>query len=138
METSLFRGRAFANLLLLCSFIVVGFSGLVLLGAPRGRIPGWEFLWLGKGEWAELHEHFGILMIVLTAVHLWLNWKPLKSYFRAKMAEKPVENFLGKIRLEFLAAILVCVVLAAASLHEEPEHAGADPKGPQAQQQGSP
>jgi hypothetical protein len=117
MEKQLFRTRAFVSLLMLCSFAMLALSGFVLYAAPRGRPAGWGFLFLDKGEWVNLHIVFGVLFPVLTAVHLGFNWKPLVGCVRAKLAENPVRSVLGKMRLELLAAILLCVLLSLATLN---------------------
>ncbi|OGW75361.1 MAG: hypothetical protein A2Z72_06990 [Omnitrophica bacterium RBG_13_46_9] len=53
------------NPLLFASFVIQAVSGVMLL--------------LGKGGFDELHEYNGVLLIVLAAIHLALNWGWVKS-----------------------------------------------------------
>ncbi len=120
MTTSVFRGRAFVSLLMLCSFAVVAVSGLVLYAAPRGPAGDWFFLWLSKREWASLHVVFSVLFPALVAVHLAFNWKPLVSYIKRKIEQAQPGATLALLRLELLAALVVCVLLGMATLNNWP------------------
>jgi len=59
------------------SFIITALSGLVIKffmpsGVRQGRFQ--EFLGVQKGAWSEVHDFFGILMIILVLVHFILHW----------------------------------------------------------------
>lgn len=65
------------DFLALVSFIITALSGLAIKffmpsGVRQGRFQ--EFLGIQKGTWSGAHDFFGILMIVLVAIHFILHW----------------------------------------------------------------
>ena len=66
-------------------FSVLALSGLMLFLSPPGRVANWTnwtLLGLRKGEWGGLHVWFGALFLVMSALHVFFNWRPLVSYLR--------------------------------------------------------
>jgi hypothetical protein len=65
------------NFLALFFFVVTALSGLAIKffvpsGVRQGRLQ--EFLGIQKNAWSEIHDWFGILLIVLVVIHLILHW----------------------------------------------------------------
>ncbi len=101
------RVRSFVSSLLLFSFVFVSFTGVVLFFAPRLRAAmneGWSFLFLTRQQYNEIHLGFSLIFLILSVVHLFLNWHSLKNYVASK------KNF-GFIKKEFVAAFFVSLIL---------------------------
>jgi hypothetical protein len=80
--------KYFINALLfidICSTAIIG----LLLGfvIPKGNgHPGTRyFLGLPRHQWGDIHLYLAVLLLILLAVHLWLNWtwvvQSTKRYF---------------------------------------------------------
>lgn len=107
-KQTLFRFRPFVSLLTGFSFLGVALTGAVLFITPPGRIAnwtGWTVWGLMKHQWSALHFGFSMVFIVACVLHIWLNFKPLVSYFIGTV------NTARKLRLEWIAALLVCGVV---------------------------
>jgi hypothetical protein len=108
-----FQFRAFVSILTGFSFLVVSFSGVVLFFSPQGRIANWSnwtFWGVDKHRWGDLHTCFSVLFILAAAVHIWLNRKPLVTYFAAKL------QTARKFRSEWLVAAALCGLFVWGSL----------------------
>lgn len=104
-----FQGRAFTTFMMAATFVVVSLSGVVLFFAPNGREArqqGWEMIFLGKGEWIDVHILFGYLCIAVAVFHIWLNRKPLLGYLKQRASK-----IHCGIRPEWMLALLICIAL---------------------------
>lgn len=113
-----FQIRPFISILLLLSFLLLAFSGLMMYLRPEGSIAswtGWNILGIDKKGWEGIHTVFCILFLVVASIHLVLNWKPLLHYLARKRALKR-----GFHRELAAAASLVVIVFAFAVLHLPP------------------
>lgn len=59
------------------SFLITAVSGLAIKifmpgGVRQGRLQ--EFLGVQKGIWSQIHDWFGILLIIFVVIHLILHW----------------------------------------------------------------
>ncbi len=76
------------SLLVLLSFLIMLFSGIVLYIAPEGsfsRWTGWTVLGLSKSDWELQHTIFSYVFSLVALVHIFVyNIIPLISYFRKK------------------------------------------------------
>ena len=82
-----FSTKGFTSLLLTCSFLVLGVSGVILYLTPRGRTAhwtDWTVTGLGKEEWAALHTNLAILFLAAAGLHLVLNWTMFWGYIKKK------------------------------------------------------
>lgn len=119
MGKAVFQGRAFVSMLMALGIVIVTVSGVALYVAPRGwaaQALDWRFLFLGKRDWINLHIVFGLLFPLAVAAHIWLNRKPLAGYLRRHLQGQIVLDWLGRLRLELFAALIVCLFLGAATL----------------------
>jgi hypothetical protein len=108
-----FRFRAFVSLLTTFSFVVLAITGAILYIAPPGRVANWtNWTWwiLTKHQWIGLHLCFATLFLVVSVLHVWLNFKPLTSYFVRKA------QAASKFRIEWLLSIVVCGIVFAGAL----------------------
>ncbi|MDD5586324.1 MAG: DUF4405 domain-containing protein [Alphaproteobacteria bacterium] len=123
MGKTIFQGRAFVSMLMALGIVIVTVSGVALYVAPRGwaaQAQDWRFLFLGKRDWINLHIVFGLLFPLAAGVHVWLNRKPLAGYLRSRLRGQIVLDWLCRLRLELLAALIVCLFLGAAVLRSFP------------------
>ena len=98
-------------------FVMLVITGAVLFLAPPGRIANWtdwRILALGKHDWIDLHIWFALVFLLAGLCHLWLNWKPLISYFKSRATKR-----LG-LRWEWIAAGVVCLGIFAGTRSEIP------------------
>ncbi len=118
---AVWSNRAFTSLLLAALFLVLTVSGCVRYFAPRCRDAnwgGWDVLGLGKDEWVTLHMAAAAAFIIIAALHVVLNWRPLLSYFRVSQAggRRYVREFLAAIIIAAAIVMLSLAMLPPASL----------------------
>ena len=82
-----FRLRAFVSLLSAFGFLLLAITGIILYVTPPGRIANWTNWTLGglnKHQWIHLHICFSAVFLIVSVLHVWLNFKALASYFASK------------------------------------------------------
>jgi hypothetical protein len=108
-----FRFRAFVSLLTAFSFITLGATGAILYITPPGRVANWTNWTLGglsKHQWIAVHICFSTLFLIVSILHIWLNFKPMMSYFVSKA------KTASALRLEWILAIAVCGIVCTGAL----------------------
>jgi hypothetical protein len=90
------------------AFLAIGLTGVLMFF--HVRLPGMTFL----------HEIGGLLFVVVTVLHLRLNWRPLLSYFRQRRGR--IALWTGTV----LTAVLLILGLGHDSAHDR--HGG--PRSP--------
>jgi hypothetical protein len=108
-----FNWRAFFSVLAGLSFLGMVFTGVILFVVPPGRIAnwtGWTIIGLTKHQWIGLHDWFSIIFIVASVFHVYLNWKPLVSYFKNKVSKA------FALRIEWAVALVICCVVFIGTL----------------------
>ena len=116
-QAKLFRFRAFVSLLTTFAFVFMGTTGIVLFITPPGRIANWTnwtFWALSKHQWIGIHICFGVLFLLGSLLHIWLNFKPLVSYFVNKA------QAASKIPIEWLLTMIICAVVFIGALKPFP------------------
>lgn len=108
-----FRFRPFVSLLTAFSFVALAITGAVLYITPPGRVANWTnwtFWGLSKHQWGALHICLSTLFLIVSVLHIWLNFKPLINYFvnKAKAA--------SALRLEWIVAFAVCALVCIGAL----------------------
>lgn len=67
------------DILIFIAFIIEAVSGFVLWKVlPRGS-GSWIFL---RSKWIVIHDWFAVALTILVIVHLLLNWRWIRSWFR--------------------------------------------------------
>ena len=105
--------RSFVSVLLTFSFAVLVFTGIILFITPPGRIAhwtGWKILGLGKEQWGAVHICFSICVIIASILHIYLNFRPLLSYFKDRLTKK------FAFRLDWFAALILCIAVFAGAV----------------------
>lgn len=104
--------RAFASVFAGLSFILMTVTGLVLFFAPSCRIAretSWTVWGHSKDQWSAIHIWLGIAFVFASFIHVYLNWTALINYFKSKVRKG------WAFRVEWFAALIICVVLYAGS-----------------------
>lgn len=117
-----FRFRPIISGIVSICLVLLVVTGAVLFLAPPGRIANWtdwRILALDKHDWSDLHICFALVFLLAGLWHLWLNWKPLISYFKSRATKR-----LG-LRWEWVASGIVCVGVFAGRV---PSPAACPPK----------
>jgi cytochrome b subunit of formate dehydrogenase len=76
--------RAIVAIILITAWSLVTLSGLVLWLAPSGTRSGRQLLLLGltKSEWNDVHFWIAVIAILVTIVHIVIDWKALRAVIR--------------------------------------------------------
>ena len=76
--------RAVVAILLITVWSLVALSGLVLWLAPSGQRAGRQILRLGltKSEWGDIHFWIAVAVMIVTLVHIIIDWKALRGVVR--------------------------------------------------------
>jgi hypothetical protein len=59
-------------------------------------------LGLSKHQWGAVHICFGVVFLIASILHIWLNFKPLVSYFVRKAKDA------SKLQTEWILALALC------------------------------
>ena len=112
-----FKFKGFTSLLLTFSLLVIGFTGVMLYFTPKGRVAhwtGWTMLGLDKDQWSAIHIVGGLLFLIVSGIHLYLNWGIFWSYLK----KKAVAGI--HLKWELVAAVLIVAVVVTGTLCEVP------------------
>ena len=75
---------------------------------------GWTMLGLEKEQWGSVHITAALLFVIVTALHIFFNWKVLLNYIRSRRTQ----GF--RRRKEFAAAFAIAALFVAGTLWEVP------------------
>ena len=112
-----FSGRSLVSVLTAFCFAILAITGIVLFITPPGRVAnwtGWRFLALTKAQWGGLHIWFALVFLIVSGFHIYFNWRPLINYFKSRATRRFV------FRLEWVVALVVCVLVFIGTLVEAP------------------
>ncbi|WP_034602871.1 DUF4405 domain-containing protein [Maridesulfovibrio frigidus] len=79
--------RKITSLVSFFSIIILSITSVVLYLVPQGRVAywaNWNLLGLSKEQWGDIHICTGVLFLVASILHIWLNWKPIMAYLKKK------------------------------------------------------
>jgi len=76
--------RAVIAIALIISWVLSAFSGLILWLAPEVRRAGQQPLLFGitKENWGEVHFWICVAVVVVTIIHIIIDWKALRGVIR--------------------------------------------------------
>jgi hypothetical protein len=76
--------RAITAIALIVVWVMSAFSGLILWLAPEGRQAGKQSLLFGitKQEWGDVHFWVCVAVVVVTIIHMIIDWKALRGIIR--------------------------------------------------------
>ncbi|UCG47106.1 MAG: DUF4405 domain-containing protein [Phycisphaerales bacterium] len=105
-----FNWRGFVSLTTGLSFIGMCVTGIALLFVPPGRIANWtdwKMLGLTKRQWIGQHVWFSAVFFIAAILHIYLNWRPLVNYCKAKVGKGLA------LRWEWVVSLVLCLVVGA-------------------------
>ncbi|WP_432737970.1 DUF4405 domain-containing protein [Maridesulfovibrio sp. FT414] len=105
--------RKITSLTSFFSILVLTITSIVLYFVPQGRVAywaDWTFLGLSKEQWGDIHICTGALFLVVSVLHIWLNWKPILAYLKKKGGEA---NFTSPA---FFVSIIITLFVAFGAL----------------------
>lgn len=79
--------RKITSLTLAISGLIELVTSVVLYIIPSGRVAYWsnyQLLGLSKTQWGDIHITVGFLFLVMGAIHIYFNWRPITSYIKNK------------------------------------------------------
>ncbi len=112
-----FNWRSFVSLYMTFSGIIIAVSGVIIFIAPAGRIANWTripILGLEKYQWQALHVIFTFLLVIVTGIHIYYNWKPLMAYLKTRIRKKI------QLRKELWVSAILTLALFTLILAEVP------------------
>ena len=76
--------RAVTAIVLIVTWLMSAFSGLILWLAPEGRQSGKQQLLLDitKENWGDIHFIISVAVMVVTIAHVIIDWKALRGVIR--------------------------------------------------------
>lgn len=102
------------DLLLFIDMSSIAVLGLLLgFVIPKGRGPvsGNYFLGLHRHDWGDIHLTLSLFLMVLLALHIWLNWawiaQSTKRYFGGHW-----KNFLWILSCAWIGVVMVAWIIA--------------------------
>lgn len=98
------------------SFLVMGYSGIMLFLCPKGKIAywsDWTLLGLSKEQYGALHITSMFVFLTFGILHIYYNWHPIISYIRDKshkitFTKKELQIAFG-INLVFVLGALLAI-----------------------------
>ena len=109
--------RKTTSLLLVLSGFIELITSVFLYMAPMGRVAYWhdyQFLWLGKAQWRDIHITVGTLFFCAAFVHIYLNWRSIRTYLHNKAKQLTVLN------IHFNIALLIFLYVMVGTLYSLP------------------
>jgi hypothetical protein len=111
--SSRFRLRRFATAILALSFLGTALSGGVLYLRPEGSLArrvGWSVLGFDKPQWEALHIVFVAVFALVSALHLYYNWRQLAAMMGLGVASGLGARHAAPHRELLAAAVLLALV----------------------------
>ena len=109
--------RRITSLTLLLTGFIELVTSVVLYIIPAGRVAYWSdyrLMGLSKTQWGDIHITVGTLILILSGLHIYYNWKPIVSYLRNKARQLKVFN------KSFNAALVISIYVTVGTLFNLP------------------
>ncbi len=110
--------RKITSLTSFLSFAITLITSVVLYITPHGRVAywsDWTFWGLSKTQWSDIHITVGLLFLIASLFHIWLNWNPILAYMKNKARELVVFT-----KPMIVSVVLTLFVLAGTLFHLPP------------------
>lgn len=102
--------RKITSLTLAISGLIELITSVVLYILPSGRVAYWsdyQLFGLSKTEWGNIHITVGTLFVVMGAIHIYFNWRPITAYI--KNAAKEFTIFTKSFNIALLLSLYVTI-----------------------------
>lgn len=79
--------RKIVSLTTLLSFLLMCYTGLIIIIVPEGRVAywsNWSLLGLNKEQYGQIHTTSSLLFLIVSILHIYLNWKAIMLYLKNK------------------------------------------------------
>ena len=79
--------RKIVSLTTLLSFLLMCYTGLIIIIVPEGRVAywsDWSLLGLNKEQYGQIHTTSSLLFLIVSVLHIYLNWKAIMLYLKNK------------------------------------------------------
>lgn len=109
--------RKVTSLTLVIAGLIELLTSIVLYIIPSGRVAYWanyHLLGLSKTQWGDIHITVGTLLLVMAAIHIYLNWHPITGYIKNKAKQ------LTLFTKGFNIALLISLYVAIGTLYNLP------------------
>jgi hypothetical protein len=109
--------RAFISFALLVGGLVAATAGIVLFLAPSGRVANltdWHLLGLSRPDWQAIRTIFALVFLLGAAIHVYLNWRPLRSYLWDRSPSESSRPWEMVASVALLALVFVFTLRGAA------------------------
>lgn len=109
--------RKITSLTLLIAGIIELITSIVLYIIPSGRVAYWadyHLLGLSKTQWGDIHITVGTLLLILVALHVYYNWRPITAYLKNKSKQLTVFN------KNFNIALLISIYFTLGTIYSLP------------------
>ncbi len=116
-KNATFSGRGFTSVATTLCFLALAVTGVGLFVTPPGRVAywtDWRLLGLTKDNWSAIHIWFGLLFLIASGFHIWLNWRTLLGYFKSTVTRR------FALRREWALALILAVTVVSGTLLEVP------------------
>ncbi len=107
--------RRITSLTLGFSFLIMGFTGIVLYIVPHGRIArwlDWHLFGLDKTQYQALHTTSMIVFLAFGILHIYYNWKPIVNYMKDSTQK------ISFTKKEFLTALFLNLFFVVGTLFQ--------------------
>ncbi len=107
--------RRITSLSLGFSFLIMGFTGIVLYIVPHGRIArwmDWHLFGLDKTQYQALHTTSMIVFLAFGILHIYYNWKPIVNYMKDSTQK------ISFTKKEFLIALFLNLFFVVGTLFQ--------------------
>ncbi len=102
--------RKITSLTLAIAGLIELITSVVLYILPAGRVAFWsnyQLLGLSKTEWGNIHITVGVLFVVMGAIHIYFNWRPITAYI--KNSAKEFTIFTKSFNIALLLSLYVSI-----------------------------
>ncbi len=109
--------RAMISFFVALSFLIMVFTGLILIIVPQGKVAywtDWHLLWLSKTQWADVHTLSSFLFMTAGIFHIYFNWKSLMNYLFEKM------KYQLRLKKELSVALTVSLAIVVIAINRIP------------------
>lgn len=109
--------RKVTSLTLVIASLIELITSIVLYIIPSGRVAYWSdyhLFGLSKTQWGDIHITVGTLLLIMAAIHLYLNWRPITGYIKNKAKQ------LTLFTKSFNIALLISLYVAIGTLYSLP------------------
>jgi hypothetical protein len=106
--------RKITALILLFSFSVMVYTGVMLFVSPEDTVShwsNWKFLGLSKPQYGELHTTFMVLFAFFGILHIYLNWNSILNYL------KDASQKISFTKKELIVALVINIFFFFGTLH---------------------